>query len=625
MRPYSNGGQTDQPVEKLVSADTGKAKPPRGRWWRNTAKTCHLVFATHRGIALGIVGLTLVQGFMPLAQAWVGKLIVDGVVHAIQTKAGASEGFHQVLPWLIAELALITLDSIVAQVRALLEHMLQGRMRCRVQELIIRKAQTLDLRFFEDTEFYDMLQLATNQGDWRAPAIVSTLLSIVKQVMTLASFTVMLVAFSPTITLVLFGAAIPAFLGRRRFSEIEYGLQTKRAVERRLMGYYENLLTQNDSVKEVKLFGLGKPLLVRYLDFFWKWYHEDTALAKRRSIISLLFGLVATAAYYGAYAWIVYQAAGGVITVGDMTLYLAIFSQSQSAFSGLLGNWNDLYESSLFMDNLFGFLDLKPDHALPAHRVPLPPKILHGIQFENVTFQYPNRDQPALKNVSLLIRPGEKLALVGANGAGKSTLIKLLTGLYTPTAGRILLDGIDLREFDPDELRTKISVVFQDFVHYSTTIRENIGFGKIEALEDQARIEAAARKGGGDEVAAVLPKGYDTMLGYWVDDATTLSGGQWQKLAISRAFMRDAEILVLDEPTSALDAEKEYELFKRFRTLTEGRISVLISHRFSTVRIADRIAVLEDGAMTELGTHEELLQRNGIYARLFTLQAEGYR
>lgn len=608
-----------------MKKESAKKKQPLGHWLRNAAKTFLIVFRAHRSVSLGIVMVTLVQGLMPVAQAWVGKLIVDGVVHAIQTHAGADEGFRHVFPWLMVELALITVDSLLGQARSLMDHMLQGRMRMHVQELIIRKAQTLELRFFEDADFYDMLQLATNQADWRAPAVMGTLLSVVRHAMTLLSFTAVLVTFSPLIALILFGAVIPAFLARRHFSEIEYGLETRRAVERRQMGYYETLLTSNDSVKEVKLFGLGAPLLKRYLGFFSKWYGEDTALAKRRSFIGLGFGLIATAAYYGAYAWIVYRAVGGTITVGDMTLYLTIFSQSQGAFSGLLEDWNQLYESSLFMDNLFGFLALQPDHPPPANPKPVPAKILRGIEFENVTFRYPNREAPALKNVSLHIRPGEKLALVGANGAGKSTLIKLLTGLYLPTEGRVLLDGVDLREFDPEALRAKISVVFQDFVEYATTLRENIGFGQIEAMDDPSRIEEAARKGGADEVAAALPKGYDTLFGYWVDDATKLSGGQWQKVAISRAFMRDAEILVLDEPTSALDAEREYDLFKRFRILTEGKISVLISHRFSTVRIADRIAVLEDGAMTELGTHEELLKRDGMYARLFSLQAEGYR
>jgi ATP-binding cassette subfamily B protein len=608
-----------------MSEEKDAVKAPRGQWLRNAVKSFKIVLEAHRSAALGMMALTLVQGFLPVAMAWVGKLIVDGVVHGVQGGHGASEGFRDVLPWLLVELGLLTLDSFLSQLNSLLEHMLQGRVRSHVQEMIITKAQTLELRFFEDSTFYDMLQRATHQADWRAPAVVTTLMSVVRHVMTLASFTALLVSFSPLITVVLFGAAIPAFLARQRFSEIEHGLDTRRTVERRLFGYYETLLTRKGSVKEVRIFGLGPPLLKRYLDFFWKWYREDTALAMRRSWISLLFGLVASGAYYGAYAWIVYRAVGGTISIGDMTMYLSIFSQSQGAFSGLLSDWNQLYENSLFMENLFGFLALKPDTTPPANPRPVPEKIAHGIEFQDVSFKYPSRDEWALRHVTLHIRPGEKLALVGANGAGKSTLIKLLTGLYLPTEGRVLLDGADLREYDRDALWSKVSAVFQDFVEYDATARENIGFGDLKAMDNQARIEEAARMGGADEVIATLPKGYDTMLGYWVEDATSLSGGQWQKLAISRAFMRDAEILVLDEPTSALDAEKEYDLFKKFRELTKGKISVLISHRFSTVRIADRIAVIDHGEMTELGTHEELLARGGTYARLFGLQAEGYR
>jgi ATP-binding cassette subfamily B protein len=391
------------------------------------------------------------------------------------------------------------------------------------------------------------------------------------------------------------------------------------------MQYLEQVLTVDSAAKEVKLFGLGDTLLKRYQDFFWSFYREDTTLALRRSRMSVLWGLVSSASFYVVYAYIVWRTLSGSISLGELTFYLTLCRQSQGSFQGLLGNINGLYENGLFLNNLFDFLAIEPrmQPTQNARRVVLP--IQQGIEFRNVGFRYPGRDDWALRNVSLTIRPGEKIALVGANGAGKTTLIKLLTRLYDPAEGQILLDGIDLREYDLDNLRSHIGVIFQDFVRYQSTVRENIGFGQISALDDQARLVTAAERGGADEVVAALNDGYDAMLGRWFDKGNELSGGQWQKIALGRAFMRDGAVLVLDEPTAALDAEREYEIFKRFRDLTEGKIALLISHRFSTVRMADRIAVLEGGTLLELGTHHELLSANGTYAHLFNLQAEGYR
>jgi ATP-binding cassette subfamily B protein len=391
------------------------------------------------------------------------------------------------------------------------------------------------------------------------------------------------------------------------------------------MQYLEQVLTVDSAAKEVKLFGLGDTLLKRYQDFFWSFYREDTTLALRRSRISMLWGLVSSASFYVVYAYIVWRTLSGSISLGELTFYLTLCRQSQGSFQGLLGNINGLYESGLFLNNLFDFLAIKPrmQPAFDARRVTLP--FQQGIEFRNVGFRYPGREDWALRNVSLIIHPGEKIALVGANGAGKTTLIKLLTRLYDPTEGQILLDGVDLRDYDLDDLRSHIGVIFQDFVRYQSTVRENIGFGQITALDDQARLDVAAERGGADEVVAGLTDGYDAMLGRWFDKGNELSGGQWQKIALGRAFMRDGAVLVLDEPTAALDAEREYEIFKRFRDLTAGKIALLISHRFSTVRMADRIAVLEGGKLLELGTHHELLAADGTYAHLFNLQAQGYR
>jgi ATP-binding cassette subfamily B protein len=526
---------------------------------------------------------------------------------------------------LLIEFGLLLLGAIISQVRRLAEHVLNARLGHYINTQVMRKALMLDLQYFEDSNFYDKLQNARREADFRALGIINGSFLLVQNVITLLTFAVGLITFSPLIAFILFGATIPSFLAQGKFSALNFRLLTWRAPEFRRMQYLEHVLTVDNSVKEVKLFGLGEPLLKRYTEMFWKIFHEDASLARRRSLISLLWGMLASVSYYASYAWIVFETIGGIITLGSMTFYLTLFRNSQGTFQGMFDNVNRLYENGLFMDNLFSFLNLQPQ--MPRAQVPavMPKKLQQGLEFRNVSFRYPGREDWALRGVNLRIAPGEKLALVGQNGAGKTTLIKLMTRLYDPTDGEILLDGVDLREYEPDELRQKIGVIFQDFVRYQLTLRENIGFGQIQALDDEARISNAAERGGADEVASELPDGMETMLGRWFNQGHELSGGQWQKIALGRAFMRDGEVLVLDEPTSALDAEHEYEIFQRFRELTEGKIAVLISHRFSTVRMADRIAVIEDGHISELGSHDELMQQGGTYARLFEMQASGYR
>jgi ATP-binding cassette subfamily B protein len=569
--------------------------------------------------------LTLVAALLPLAQAWAGKLIVDRVLALAQAGGDPWAGLEAALPLLALEFFLLLVSTVLNQVRSLAEHMLNARLNLHINALVIRKALALDLSYFEDADFYDKLQNARREADWRGLRIIMGVFGLIQSVITLLSFAALLLGFSPWLALILFGATIPSFLAQNKYAHLSFRMLSWRAPERRKMSYYEHLLTVDNSVKEVKLFGLGEPLLARYNEMFWKNFHEDEDLAKRRSMASVGWGLLATLSYYASYAWIVFRTIQRTITLGDMTLYLSVFRQSQSTFQGLFRGMTDLYENSLFMSNLFTFLTLEPQMPVAKQPKPMPEKLVQGIEFRDVSFKYPGRQQWALHHVNLTLRPGEKLALVGANGAGKTTLIKLLTRLYDPTEGQILVDGVDLREYDQADWRRKIGVIFQDFVRYHLSASENVGLGQIEALDDQARIIEAARKGGADPVLTALPAGYETMLGKWFKDGHDLSGGEWQKVALSRAFMRSAEVLVLDEPTAALDAEQEYQVFQRFRELTEGKIAVLISHRFSTVRMADRIAVIEGGQISELGSHAELMARDGTYASLFNIQAQGYR
>jgi ATP-binding cassette subfamily B protein len=592
--------------------------------FRNVPRAFKLVWEADRNSTLIMGLITLIGAILPISQAYVAKLIVDEVVFAVTNSTGVDAGLRATLPYLLIEFALLTLGAALNQGRSLIEHILNARLGNQINTAIIRKALSLDLHYFEDAQFYDKLQNARREANFRALQMINTSFNLVQNGLTLASFAVGLLTFSPLVALVLFGATIPAFLAQTHFSRLHFRLLTWRAPESRRMNYLEHLLTVDSTVKEIKLFGLGEPLLQRYQELFWKFYAEDTALARRRSLISLFWGILASMSYYGAYAWIVLRTVAGTITIGDMTFYLTLFRQSQGTFQGLFQNLNQLFEAGLFMENLFGFLDLTPQmNSGSGRKIPRP--IKHGIEFRNVSFRYPDRPDWALRELNLTILPGEKIALVGANGAGKTTLIKLLTRLYDPTEGQILLDGVDLRDYDLEDLRLSIGVIFQDFVRYQVSARENIGFGQIKDLADEPRILAAAERGGADEVIERLPEGYDTLLGRWFEKGAELSGGQWQKIALGRAFMRDSEVLVLDEPTAALDAEREYEIFQRFRDLTAGRIALLISHRFSTVRMADRIIVIEGGRLTELGTHRELLDLGGTYARLFNLQAEGYR
>jgi len=592
---------------------------------RNTPQAFKLVWqASKRNTIINFTLIPLIA-VLPAAQSWVGKMIVDRILHAIDLGADMQDGLELVLPFVVFEFALLLISTLLHSFQSLSTNILRSLLTKHVNTLIIDKSINLDLQFYEDPVFYDDMQNARRRADSSALAIVNAISQVAQQLITLVSLVALLVGFSPWLAVIVILAAVPNFLSNSRFAEMSFRAISRRAPESRLLSYIEMLLTNNETVKEIKLFGLGPSLKDRYETLFTQFLEEDTSIARRNTFASLAWGMISNLAYYGSYIWVIIRTITQAITLGDMTMFLSVFRQSQRAVQSLLENFNRLYENNLYLDNLIDFLKIEPALLSPENGKIAPAPIEQGVRFENVSFKYPGSEKYVLKNINLFIKPGESIALVGLNGAGKTTLIKLLTRLYDPTEGRITLDGTDLRDFDMKSLHQRFGVIFQDFVRYQFSVRENIGFGQIEDLDNQNRIEEAADKGGASEVVSELPEGFDTVLGRRWNRGHELSGGQWQKIALSRAFMRKAEVLILDEPTSALDAQAEYEIFLRFRELMQGRIAVLISHRFSTVRMADRIVVLSEGRIIELGSHEDLMARNQSYAHLFNLQAEGYR
>ena len=592
---------------------------------RNTPQAFKLVWQASPTAAIAGTVLTVITGLLPAAQAWAGKLIIDTIMDAISSQIDPVEGIKLVLPYLGLEFALVLIRSLSTQLKSLFDRILQSQLTNLVNSLIIEKAIVLDLQFFEDSEFYDMLQNARRQADVSTLRIINSTLQMVQQIITLISLIFVLIQFNPWLVLIIFLTAIPTFLSQSQYAALSFRAVSHRAPESRLLNYLEMILTGNDTVKEIKLFGLGKPLLERFKILFNQFFEEDKAIAKKKTFAGIGWGLLSNIAYYASYGWIVFRTIAGMITLGDMTMYLANFRQAQTSLSSLLDSLNSLYESNLFLDNLLDYLAIQPKLVSPVNGKIAPAPIKQGIEFRHVSFKYPGADTYVLQDINFFIRPAERIALVGLNGAGKTTLIKLLTRLYDPTEGQILMDGVDLREFDLTSLNQRFGVIFQDFVRYQFSVKENIGFGQIDQLDNMERIQDSANRGGAAPIIEKMPLGYDTVLGRRWESGIELSGGEWQKIALSRAFMRDAEVLVLDEPTSALDAEAEFEVFKRFGELMEDRIAVLISHRFSTVRMVDRILVLSAGKVIESGSHEELMNLKGVYAGLFNLQAEGYR
>ncbi|MEO1183948.1 MAG: ABC transporter ATP-binding protein [Cyanobacteria bacterium J06636_27] len=592
--------------------------------FRYSGRAVNLVWTTNRTLTIILAMLTLVAGLLPAAVAYIGKLIVDAVVET--RNLSLQDNLNTSLPLMYVGLEAIAVALLAGGQRGLsiTQSLLRVLLAQRVNVLIIEKALTLELRQFEDSEFYDKMTNARREASSRPLSLVNRTFGLVQSGLSLLTYGALLISFSAWAVAILVLAAIPAFIAETRFAGKAFRLYRWRAPESRKQRYLETLVAREDFAKEVKLYQLGEMLLGRYRSLFHQLYGEDRDLTIKRGFWSYLLGLLSTATFYVAYAWIVVETVAGRISLGDMTMYLTVFRQGQTTFSSALTSIGGMYEDNLYLSNLYEFLEEEvPKRYGRAIKGTNPQD---GIRFENVTFTYPGSTKPALKNISLHLKPGEKLAIVGENGSGKTTLIKLLTRLYTPESGRILLDGLNLEEWDLDELRRRIGVIFQNFVRYQFTVGENIGVGDVEKLSDETAWEIAAEKGMAQPFIERLPNGFTTQLGRWFKSGQELSGGQWQKIALSRAFMRkSANILVLDEPTSAIDSQAEYEIFDRLRNLTKDKMVFLISHRFSTVRMADKIIVIEHGELLETGTHEELLQANGRYATLFFLQAQGYR
>jgi ATP-binding cassette subfamily B protein len=559
---------------------------------------------------------------LPLLVAYAGKRIIDAVV--LHSRPLTTD-------WVLLELLFVAATAANQRGQGLVRSLLGARLGTDVNVQILEKALRLDLSFFEDAEFYDKLTRARREASSRPVALLSESFSLVQNVVTLIGYAVMLAQFNSWVVLGLLIATLPATLSEMRYSKIAFRIRNWRSPESRRLLYLEYVLANDEHVKEVKLFGIGPHLLDRYKTLAETFFEEDKKLAVRRAWLTHLFSLIGTFAFYGTYAVMAIAAAAARITLGNLTLYVVSLRQGQQSFQSVLSGIGNLYEHNLYMSNLFSYIELaeqseRSAQERAARRATAPVTAGVGIRFENVGFRYPGKDSWALRHLDLEIAPGDSIALVGENGAGKTTFVKLLAGLYEPTEGRIVLDGRELSAWDPDELRKRFGVLFQDFNKYQLKLRENIGLGSVEFLGDQPRIERAAERGGAAELVSGLPGGLDAALGHWFEKGSELSGGQWQKVALARAFMREeADILVLDEPTAALDAQSEHAVFERFRELAKGRTTIVISHRFPTVRMAKNIIVLEHGEVVERGSHEALLALDGKYARMFRLQAEGYQ
>jgi ATP-binding cassette, subfamily B, bacterial len=627
-----------------------------------------LIWATHRGYTVAMIGLRFARAFMPIVIFWVSKLIIDQVV---AIRDGVEGGYQRLWQYFLLEFAVVLITELLARASSLVESLLGDLVSIYTSLRLMEHSAVLDLQHFEDPNFYDLLERARRNTSGQI-GLISTLVSLGQDALTLFSLASALLVYRPWLLLLLAVAVLPGFFSETRFAALGYSLLYRWTPQRRQLDYLRYLGTSNQTAKELHMFRLARWLIDRYNELATRFFKENKSLALRKGAASGGLALIGTVGYYAAYATILVSAAAGKITLGMLTFLVASFMRGRDLITRLLSGATSIYEQCLYLRDLFDFFEIRPMVASPPNAVQVPRPIRQGFVFENVSFRYPGTDRWAVRNVSFVLRPGERLALVGENGAGKTTLTKLLARLYDPTEGRILLDGRDLREYDLASIREAIGVIFQDFVCYDLHLDENIGVGGIDEVSSYLNeandieghsgegpdmdtwpapkikkkpgrganssngksptlpsvptsITTAAQKSMAAELLSHFPKGYRQMLGRRFSGGVNLSGGEWQKIALARAYMRDAQALILDEPTAALDARAEYEAFNRFSELVSGRMALLISHRFSTVRMADRIIVLKDGKVIESGTHEELVKQDGLYAELFKLQAVGYR
>ncbi|MBK5293814.1 MAG: ABC transporter ATP-binding protein [Acidobacteriia bacterium] len=595
----------------------------RERWsaLANIPPLLSMVWDTSPPLLIASLALRLLRALVPIAVLWVGKLIIDLVVSSISSP---QPDFSPAWPLVALEFALAIAGDVLGRAVSLIDSLLGDRFTNQVSVKLMLHASGLDLVSFEDPAFYDKLERARRQTTGRI-GLLSSLFTIAQDLLTLISLTAGLVWFYPWLLMLLFVAVVPTFLGETHFAGLAYSLLYRWTPERRELDYVRMLGASLQSAKEVKIFGLGSYLAGRYRTLADRFYKENRRLAIQRASVGALLSLLGTGAYYAAYVVILQRAMGGSLTIGELTFLAASFARSRALIENLFGAASSISDQALYLSDLYDFFRMEPRIRSAKTALAPPRPIRTGFEFRAVSFRYPGAGSHVLKNVSFHLHADERIALIGENGAGKTTLVKLLARLYEPESGQILLDGIDLREYDVDLLRSEIGVIFQDYMRYDMLAKENIGFGRIEYLSDLSRIEDSAKKSLAHAVIADLPKGYDQMLGRRFDAGSDLSAGQWQKIALGRAYMREAQLIILDEPTASLDARAEYEVFQRFADLTRGKMAVLISHRFSTVRMADRILVLENGSILEQGSHEELIALAGRYAELFQLQAAGYR
>jgi ATP-binding cassette subfamily B protein len=632
-RNYSMGGRAPRAV-------AGDAMPASGRQsWRerlgalrNLPPFLKLVWRTSPALTLSQCLLRAARALLPVATLYVGKLIIDEVVLRVQAP-GVSDDVRQWIAsglldrvaWLLAlEFGLAVLSDVLGRAVSLLDSLLSERFSNETSLRLMEHAATLDLEDFEDSELQDRLERARRQAAGRS-SLIGQLFSQAQDVVTIASFAAGLVVYAPWLIVLLAIALLPAFVGEAHFNAQSYSLNFARTPERRELDYIRQVGAGAETAKEVKIFGLNGFLIERYRTLAAGFFDANRAIAVRRAGWGSLLSAIGTVAYYVAYAYIVWRTLHRDFSIGDLTFLAGSFRRLRNLLENLLMGFSQVAGQALYLDDLFSFFEIRPEIVPPPNPRPFPVPIRDGFAFEGVGFRYPGAERWAVRGLTFKLRAGEILALVGENGAGKTTVVKLLARLYDPDEGRILLDGHDLREYDPFTLRANVGVIFQDFVRYHFTAADNIAIGRIEARDDRARIVAAAERSLADEVIRKLPEGYDQVIGKRFRTGVDLSGGEWQKIAIARAYMRDAQLLILDEPTAALDARSEFEVFERFKELSEGKTVVLISHRFSSVRMADRIVVLMDGAVEAMGTHAELLEQHGRYAELFELQAAGYR